>query len=249
MIVCNEDVIGLDGSIDCTWIFQSRMNNPTVQEVTQRTRHLLRQLFVLGEGFICPTTITTSVSCLSPSRRLEPKRDRDDEPSQKVEVQSSDCISREALIAAIDDVDCPSETTQASTHTTYEQLSVRLFVDGEDRWVDRESPYLVGWNSYEDQRQSDPDLDRERQSSSDPLEIGLTHGPRHDDTYEHEIHISTRSHVWWADTDAGRLNGDRLLDFLGGFAGLECISERYMSTKRSGTYDLMEGLNHEFESL
>lgn len=83
MVMCNEDVAGVDGSIECTWSLTSRLSNPTVQNIERGTRHLLRQIFVGREEFICPTTVETTASCLDPSRRLEPRRDRSDEKTGK----------------------------------------------------------------------------------------------------------------------------------------------------------------------
>lgn len=203
MVVCNEDVAGIDGSIECSWYLTSRMSNPDFREVEERTRHLLRQISVVGSDFICPTNVKISVSCLDPSRRLEPRRDRNDETLQRVEVHSPDCVSREVLFSAIDDVECTAETIQFSNLVEYEELSVNVYVDGEDRWVDRESEYLVGWDSFGDQKKPDTEVSVDDSSSFDPLEIVLSHGPNPDGTYEHDIEIRTFCHLWWANTAAG----------------------------------------------
>lgn len=50
-----------------------------------------------------------------------------------------------------------------------------------------------------------------------------------------------------SDTDAGHLNGGRLLDFLGEVARLACITGTYMFSNRA-TSELMERLDHEFQT-
>lgn len=173
-------------------------------------------------------------------------RSRECEEMQHIEVQSKDCVTRDTLLATIDNEECPAEKVPITNLTEYKRLAVQLFLDGEYRWVDRESEYLVGWGSFEDQQKPKADIDINRNCSTDPLEINLSHGAGRDGDYRHKIRISTLSHLWWADTDAGRLNGDRLLDFLGGLARLECITETYMFSNRS-TSDFIGRLDHEFE--
>lgn len=248
MIVCNEDVAGVDASIDCSWYLTARMQDPTVGEVGRRTRDLLRQMLVMGEGFISPTSIKIPVSCLEPSRKLAFRDDRDSEEAQQVEVHSPDGVSRETLFAAIDDVQCSDDTIQFSDYIKYGKLSANLYIDGEDRWVDRESAYLIHWDTFEDQQKSDIDVNADEHSYRDPLEIVLSHGPSPDGTYEHELHIRTFCHLWWADTDAGQVNGERFLDFLGGLAGLDCISKRRLLSNRTGPRELTRRLEQEFDT-
>lgn len=248
MIVCNEDVAGWDSSLDCWWVFESYLSNPTIEEITERTRHLLRQLFVLGEGFVCPASVETSVCCLDPAERLEPRHDWDDEEIRHLELHSSKCISRKELFDNIDKEECPSGAIPVTLHAEFDSLAVKLCIGGDDRWVDRDSEYLVGWNAFEDQQKSEAEIDVDRSCSSDPLRIELGHVAKHDGSYRHKITISTDSFLWWADTDAGRVNGDKLLDFLGGLAGLDCIIETSLFSNHDGTYDLMDGLDHDFET-
>jgi hypothetical protein len=155
----------------------------------------------MGEGFLDPPTVEVSVACLDPTLRLELHHDWDSEEIQKVEVHSPDGVSREALFEAIDDVECTADTIQYSSYVEYDELSANLHIGGEDRWVDRESEYLVHWDSFGDRQTPEIDVDADEHSRRDPLEIVLDHGSLPDGTYEHDIKIQTFCHLWWAETD------------------------------------------------
>lgn len=96
-------------------------------------------------------------------------------------------------------------------------------------------------------QQPETELDRDRSSPRDPLEVELFHTPTLDDMFKFTLLLRTDSHSSWADTEAGRRNGDRLLDVLGGLARLDCITDRALHTNHRGTVDLTERLDLEFE--
>lgn len=244
MITRNQDIVPMGPDVACYWTFTASMETPTVEDAVDRSAALLDQLLDLCEGFVCPTKVRTAVYCAEPATHLDPQVRRDHD-YEYITVEAKECVTFDAWQTAMAAFQCEGDDVPLDVGTYFDNCKVKMYIDGADRWLDRDSEYLVKWKRYEDERRPASELHIESSLWEDPLDINTWQGfSRRTDEYQHRIRIYTGSYIWRAETEAGRINRDRLLTLLEGLASLDCITDGRMTSGDARLYEIVDHIDY-----
>jgi hypothetical protein len=203
----NSDVVALQTDRQGTWIFDISSEADTVSEGLDESLSIYNTLTETFVDFVVPTEVTVTLKSFSGGMSMdsviEASMAGDEVENSKIDFLEPDDVSTSDIRSEIPE---STELSHFIPKITIDNAKVHCRLAGEDVYADKETHSA---------RYHGDDLLENKPSSRGPLHFLVLYvkPPDRGDILVN-LYISTRSDIWFEDTEIGRVNRDRLRGLL-----------------------------------